>query len=387
MQALHNALLFGIRAIRARPGQAVRLVVVLAVAVAAWTALTALASPFVQPRVTADVGGVLVHSASQGTQLPVKYAARIEAMPGARHVAYTNAIVVSCKDASDPVSINGFGGPGARVQALGLAGQSSQADKQASAWMADPLGVLIGTQVASACGWREGMGVAPRNVFTGKPIELHVIGIRPPQKNPMADQIVLAHYDYINKVAPTITGHDKVGSIVVVGADPHAAPRLAAQIEEAFSHDNPPVEALTMSEFQNGLARFGQAQYVLGAVTVAVFLCAALVLTSVLAHAVAQRRPQMALLQVLGFSRITLWAGFALEALAIALVGAALGAAAGMLALRLLPREMTNMSSGLAVPAWTWWGLAIWLVVLLAAALAIPSLAVARLRPVDVRTL
>lgn len=117
----------------------------------------------------------------------------------------------------------------------------------------------------------------------------------------------------------------------------------------------------------------------------AVFLCTALVLVSALAHATAQRRAQMALLQVLGFSRGVLFGGFTLEGLFIVLLGATLGVGVGLLVLHLLPRAMASWFGNFAIPAWTWWGLPLWLAALLAAALVIPSATIARLRPVDVR--
>ncbi len=364
-----------------------RLTLIVAVAVTAWLALSVMASPFVQPRAPGKIGGVFLTSANQGVALPVKYAARVEAIPGTRFVAYMNALPVVCKDSAPPVSINGFGGPGAKAQALGLQQATPEAERMASAWMEDPSNVLIGSQVAKDCGWHAGMSVAPRDAFTDKPIDLHIIGVRPPQANPMADQIVLAHYDYINRINPLQGARDKVNSIVVAAADPRAVPVLAARIENAFAHDDPPVEAATSAEFQNGMERFGKVQYLLGYVMLGIFACAMLVLTSVLAHAVTQRRSQMALFQVLGFSRATLFGSFALEGLFTILVGAGLGIGAGLLILHLLPAALGQFFSGFAIPAWTWWGLPIWLAVLLVAALIIPMLTIARLRPVDVRAI
>jgi putative ABC transport system permease protein len=126
-------------------------------------------------------------------------------------------------------------------------------------------------------------------------------------------------------------------------------------------------------------------QYVLGCVMIAVFLCAALVLISVFAHAVTQRRPQMALLQVLGFSRGVLLGSFALEGSFIMLVAAGMGIGIGLLTLHLLPAALGQFFGNFAIPAWTWWGLPIWLSALLAAALVAPSIVITRLRPVDVR--
>jgi ABC-type lipoprotein release transport system permease subunit len=253
--------------------------------------------------------------------------------------------------------------------------------------MADRLGVLIGLQVAKDCGWRPGMGVSPKNAFTGIPLELHIIGIRAPQQDPMEDTIAIGHYEYVNANVMDPSMRDKVWTIVAAAHSPRAAPALAAKIEAAFASDNPPVEVSTTTEVQNGLARYGQAQQVLGWVMLAVFLCAALVMVSVLAHTAAQRRAHMALLQALGFSRHVLWGGFMLAAVATVLVGAGIGTTTGLLVLRFLPRSLARWFGNFAVPTWTWWGLPVLLILLLAAALVIPTLAIVRLRPTDARAL
>lgn len=318
--------------------------------------------------------------------LPVKYASRVGAIPDARQVAYTNGAIVVCKVGVPPVSINGWGGSGARAQAL-ASPESTAAKRQVAEWMDDRMGVLIGAQVARACDWRAGASVSPRDVFSGKPIELHIVGIRAPQKDPMADRVVIAHYDYINATLITGPNHDRVFTIVAAAPDPRSAPALAARLEAAFAHDDPPIEASTAAEFQGGMERFGKAQYVLGYVMLAIFLCTVLVLVSVLAHAVTERRAQMALLQVLGFSRATLFGSFVLEALAITAVGAGIGIGLGLLVLHFLPASLGQFFAGFAIPAWTWWGLPIWLVLLLVIALVIPMRTIARLRPVDVRAI
>lgn len=369
------------------PYRLLQLTLILAVAVTAWVTLSVMASPFVQPQVSGKISGVFLTSANRGVALPLKYAARVAAIRGTRFVAYMNALPVVCGDSAAPVSLNGFGGPGAEAQALGLHQSTAEAEREAAAWMKDPSGVLIGSQVAKICGWRAGMGVAPRDAFTGQPIELHIIGVRPPQANPMADQIVLAHYDYVNRVNPLQGSRNKVNSIVVAAANPRDAPVVAARIENAFAHDDPPVEAITTAEFQNGMERFGNAQYVLSYVMLAIFACAALVLVSALAHVVAQRRASLALKQVLGFSRATLFLSFVFEALFIALAGTVLGVGLGLLILRLLPASLNQFFAGFAIPAWTWWCLPVWLAVLMGAALVIPALTIARLRPVDVRAI
>lgn len=382
MSGLYNAVRLLWLANAATAVRSAYLATIIAVAVVTWIGLTTLAAPFVQPRVATKLGGVIVTSANRGTALPIRYAKRLETIPGVSYLTYQTALVVHCSDTSPPISINAVGGPGIETTRFDK-NRISARDK--NAWMSDPLGVLVGRKAAKSCGWHPGMTISPRNMFTGQPVELHITAIRPQQINPLANDVVIAHYEYINRLKPKGADRDEVGGFAVAGSDARMAPLLAARIETAFAHDFPPVAAHTTVEVQNALQRYGKAQYALGYVMAAVFLCAALVWVSVLAHAAAQQHRQMALLKVLGFGIPSLFGRFMLESLTVLIAGAVVGTGIGLLVLNLLPATLGQFFRGFAVPAWTWWGLPVWLAGLWIVALILPFIAVRRVRPTDVR--
>lgn len=371
--------------LRASRGQAAYLIITLAITTAAWLTLAAVGAPYQSG--TASPGfGITIRNGSQNSgELPLRYAGRIEAIRGARDVFWYGIQPVKCA-AATMVALYAFGGPGTDKPLLKRKVPAGMMQR----WKADPLSVVISDAAAAKCGWQAGQGVDPPTVVlggsgppsSGKVLALHVIGVFPA---PFPQGLV--HYDYVNRAAPGLQGKDKVVTFFASAADPRDNEALAARIEAAFAHDFPAVNATTDATEQNAWARFGKVQQLLAFVMAAILLCAASVLVSVLAHAAAQRKSKFALLQVLGFPRAALLGAFALELLATVVLGALLGVGLEKLLAEFASAAIGFMSGGMHVPAWAWWGLPVWLVVLVAAALAWPAGLIAKVRPADYRAI
>jgi hypothetical protein len=364
--------------LRASRGQAAYLIITLAITTAAWLTLAAVATPAVSS--ASDSGaGIIIRNGSQNSgALPLYYARRIEAIRGARDVYWYGLQPVNCTPAT-MVTLDALGGPGADKQLL----KHELPAPMMQRWNADPLAVVVTDAAVSKCGWQVGQGVEPPSITGDKHVALHIIGTYSGDF-----PVGLAHYDYINRVAPGLQGKDKVVTFFASADDPRDNEVLAARIEAAFAHDFPSVNASTNATEQNAWARFGKVQQLLAFVMAAILLCAALVLVSVLAHAAAQRKSRFALLQVLGFRRTALFGACTLELLATAVVGALLGLGLEKLvAHELGPTTIGLFSGGVHAPAWAWWGLPVWLVGLVAAALAWPAGLIARVRPADYRAI
>ncbi|MGH8113422.1 MAG: FtsX-like permease family protein [Rhodanobacteraceae bacterium] len=370
--------------LRASRGQAAYLILTLAITTTAWLTLAAVAAPSVGA--TGSEGfGITIRNGSQNSgALPLPYAGRIEAIRGTRDVFWYGMQAIKCATAT-MVGLYALGGPGAD----GYLAKQKVPAATIQRWNADPLAVAITNAAASKCGWRVGQGVDPPTVIfgssagpmSGKPVALHIVGVFP---GPYPQGLV--HYDYINRAAPGIQGKDNVVTYFASASDPRDDEVLAARIEAAFAHDFPAVNATTNATEQNAWARFGKVEQLLAFVMTAILLCAASVLVSVLAHVTAQRKPRFALLQVLGFQRATLFGVFTLELLVIVVLGALLGLGlARLVALELAPTFFGFLANG--VPTWAWWGLPVWLAVLVAAALAWPAGLIARVRPADYRAI
>lgn len=362
--------------LRASRGQAAYLILTLAITTAVWLTLAAVASVGGAPN---GGSGITIRNGSQSGALPLSYARRISAIHGARDVSWWGLQPVKCT-AATMLPLYAFGGPGADIR---LAKQKVPA-ATIQRWNADPLGVVISDDAASKCGWRVGQGVEPPSGMDGHGTQmaLHIVGTFPgsfPQG--------LVHYDYLNRAAPGLQGKDKVVTYFASAGNPRDDEMLAARIDAAFAHDFPAVNVTTNATVQNAWSRFGKVPQLLGFVMVAILLCAASVLVSVLAHAAAQRKSKFALLQVLGFQRPTLLGALALELLVVVILGALLGLGLARLLAELGPAIIGVLSSYAHVPAWAWWGLPAWLVILVAVALAWPAGLIAKVRPADYRAI
>lgn len=357
------------------------LVVTLAVATAAWLVLAALAAPGL-PGAGGKDSGVTIRNGNQASgTLPLSYADRLVHTRGAQDVSWTTLQIVTCGSGSTTVTLNAYGGPGA-IRELTTDQHVDQAVMQR--WSADPLGIVISEKTARDCGWQVGHGIAP-DTLTGKPLALHVSGTFH-DPDPIGD-VAFAHFDYINRTGPML-GKNHVIMYTAFAPDPRGNELLAARIEQEFAHDFPTVSATTNATVQNAWARFGKVQQLLVLVMVAIFLCTGSVLISVLAHSAAQRRRQFALLEVFGFRRRMLFAAFALEAVLVLVIGAALGVGIGLWIGHLVePTDISLLIGGFNIPDWAYEWLPAWLAVLLVASLGWPASMIRRVRPVDLRAL
>lgn len=361
--------------LRASRGRAAYLILTLTMTTAVWLGLAAIGSPY-----EGDATSTRITIGSQSGPTPLPYARRLEAIPGARDLFWYGVQVVKCATAT-MVQLNAFGGPGTDTPLV----KHKVPTATIRQWNADPLAAVISDAAASKCGWRVGQGIEPPSGMDGRgtAVALHIIGTFP---GPFPQAYV--HYDYINRAVPGIQGKDKVMMFFASAANPRDGEVLAARIEAAFAHDFPALNATTNTTVQNAWSRFGKVQQLLAFVMAAILCCAASVLVSVLAHAAAQGKSRFALLQVLGFQRGTLFCAFALELLAIVLLGALLGLGLEWLVAReLAPTAFGFLSGGVHVPGWGWWGLPVWLAALVAAALAWPAALIARVRPADYRAI
>lgn len=353
------------------------LILTLAVTVAAWLALSAMAAPFVNDR-TATGPGVTVRNGSQtNAPLPLRYARVIQATPGARNVAWFAFQIVTCKQAPTVnVTLNAYGGPGAAAAVR----KHKVDDASMARWLADPLGLLISDKAAADCAWDVGQGVEPPDVTGTRHLPFHITGTFH-----SAHDIAFAHFDYINRIAP-LFGKDKVFWFQASAGNAQGDELLAARIQAQFVHDFPTVSATTNTTVQNAWARFGKVQQLLAFVMAALLLCAGSVLMSVLAHAAVQRRAIFALLQTFGFRRSTLFGAFVLETLIIVVFGALIGIGVGNLAAHLLAStKLPIFGSGFAIPPWAYLWIPAWLTLLLLAALTWPAAVVRRVRAADYR--
>lgn len=356
------------------PARLAYLLLTVAVTVAGWFSLAALASPFLTVKKNADADTIRVDNARNSrTPLPVKYAARIAAIPGVASVSYEDLQMVLC--GSNTVTINALGW----VKADDVAHLTGFDHKVSARWMKDSWGLLVSQSAAKMCGWHVGQGIEPSDI-KGQPIPFHVIGVASAKD---ADPTALAHYDYINNLHPLIAGRGNVLMYFVDAEQSADNQTLAARIEAEFVHDDPPVTAYPDTAREDARSRLGKVQYLVALVMGALFLLCLLVLASVMAHTAVERRDKLGMLRVLGFPRRVLAASYVLEVLGIVAIGAALGIGLGQAVLHYLPGLLKGQLLRVAPAPWAWFLLPVWLALLAALSLLQPCLLAIRSRPLD----
>lgn len=357
-------------------GRHAYLVASLAVGVAGFWILGALASPFVARTALADAS-ITVSSAREGGLVPVRYAAQVSRIPGVETVNHMNVLAVVCKPPAGIATLNGWGGddPARRLRGI----RASQAD--IDAWLDSPHAVLAGAELAERCGWSRGMAIEPAGL-QGQAVPITIAGIFHSDEGGFGEQVAIAHYGHVDRLLPDAE-RDQARIIQVSGQDPLALAELAADIEALLQHGDPPVQAHVASGGDSLLGSFGNVSALLRAVVASLGLCVLLVFTSIAAHLAAQRRSSMAMLQALGFGRNLQLAAIVLELSAVAAMGAALGTLLGLSLLGAISARTSHVLGRLDAPLQdTPWLFACLLSLVALASLA-PAFTVRSLRPVD----
>jgi putative ABC transport system permease protein len=352
------------------------LVLTVAVAVAAWLVLAAMASPFLRVASSDGSDRLQVSNArNRSTPLPLEYAERISRLQGVKESTWLDLQMLSC--GNDTVTVSAVGGSG--VNSLPDLRKVDAAVMRR--WHDDPLGVLVTSATALACGWHIGQGIEPLDV-KGQPLAFHIIDILDTNTDALT---AIAHYEYVNRTRSVFAGVGRVLRFHVTAHDPGNNQALAESIDAAFSGDNPRVVAYPDTAKEDARSRFGKVQYLLMLVMGAVILSCLLVTVSVMLHATAQRRQQMGLMRALGFSRKVLAFAFVLEVLGIIASGAALGILAGRAVVQHLPQWLEGQFLQIVQAPWAWHLLPVWLAILTVVTLLYPCLAAWRAHPLDSR--
>jgi len=363
-----------------QPAKLLYLAVTLAAGVLTWMVLSAFASP----RLLSGAGDVIKASLHIGNarvkygSFPVRYIPRIQQMPGVDSLVWFEIVGFNCTEATrNSVTVSAYGG-----DVDDQLRRSGANETDLAVWHTIENGVLVRAGLANRCGFIPGNTISPV-MSSGREIPLHVVGILPGQGGGIADEVVYAHYDYINRFLSESKQNQVISATVRV-RDPGMLDQIAVMIEREFQSSDPPLETRVFTE-TSILGRFGQVQALLLMIMGAMALCVFLVFCAVLVHLTAQRRASMAVLQTMGFTGRIQFFALLLEITGVVVVGAACGIAAGYGALALLTpwASDTLLSPDLRPVDGAILVLLPALLLLLTAALFWPAVQIAKLRPLD----
>ncbi|MCB8836828.1 ABC transporter permease [Aurantimonas sp. VKM B-3413] len=293
----------------------------------------------------ADESRLVVQSRNGSAQpLPQAMVARIAAMPDVAAAAasarirgfVTTETNVAAASAVDPEAMAGIMGAELGLTPDLLAALGAARDN-----------VLVGRALMAAEGWRVGQRIAltpfQMKRADGAPWSFEIAGTFAGARADVDTYFMIARYDYVN--AARAKGRDTVDGILVQPR-PNVSPgELAARIDAAFRSSAAPTRTQSEKAFLEALIRqiadFG---LIVMAVTTASFVTFLMIVANTMAFAVRERRFEIGVLKVLGFSGrrvLTLVLG---ETLFVFLAGGAAGLGLAKFAEGLAPAEL-----GLAV--------------------------------------
>ena len=293
----------------------------------------------------ADESRLVVQSRNGSAQpLPQAMVARIAAMPDVAAAAasarirgfVTTETNVAAASAVDPEAMAGIMGAELGLTPDLLAALGVARDR-----------VLVGRALMAAEGWRVGQRIAltpfQMKRADGAPWSFEIAGTFAGARADVDTYFMIARYDYVN--AARAKGRDTVDGILVQPR-PNVSPgELAARIDAAFRSSAAPTRTQSEKAFLEALIRqiadFG---LIVMAVTTASFVTILMIVANTMAFAVRERRFEIGVLKVLGFSGRRVLALVLGETLFVFLAGGLAGLGLAKLAEGLAPAEL-----GLAV--------------------------------------
>jgi putative ABC transport system permease protein len=267
------------------------------------------------------------HQVSLAFELPLKYEQEIATIPGVKSVARESWFMGVYKGDFK------YFFPNLAVEAepfLAMYPEFQLPADQKQAFLEDMRGCIVGRKTAERWGWKVGdtfqmeSAIPPYRI--GHPFEFVIRGIYDAdlQKNPGTDLTMMYfHHKYLYES----TGRRvQTGIYVVQVDDPSKAGEISKKIDAMFENSDVQTRTETEAAFRAGfVAMAGNLALLLRGIGLAVTFTILLVTANTMSMSVRERRNEIAVLKTLGFSGGLVMALILAEALAMAIIGGALG--------------------------------------------------------------
>ena len=280
-----------------------------------------------------SVSHLIVQSrVNQGAAMPLAHKVQIESVPGVTAVAPFTIVIGTYQRPNNPMIIIGSDFDAM----LKISSDLMVAPEQAAALRRTRNGVIVGVTTMKQYGWKVGdripvHGIAPKADGTSD-WQFDIVGTYTLQQPDWATRI-WANYDFVNEALGT--GKNQSVLFYVGISDPAKSAAIAQAIDDRFA--NSPDQTNTANEkdsIESTMAQIGNINFLVNGVVGAVLFTLLFLTSNTIAQSVRERTAELAVLKTLGFTDAGVqWLVLA-EALALAMVSAALGVA---LSSRVLP--------------------------------------------------
>jgi len=215
------------------------------------------------------------------------------------------------------------------------------ADEKA-AFLADRRGCIVGPDTAAKFGWKVGDGFQLTSlIFRGAPYDFVIRGIYrvDPVKYPgTSGQTMLFHWKYLEE-ATRGAAAGQVGTFIESIDDPSQAGAVSKAIDSLFKNSDSRTKTETEAAFRASFVSLsGNLALLLNGIGLAVIFTILLVTANTMSMAVRERRNEIGVLKTLGFGRRLVMGLILMEALALGILGGAVGLLLGSLMIKVLPR-------------------------------------------------
>jgi putative ABC transport system permease protein len=188
-------------------------------------------------------------------------------------------------------------------------------------WQRDRAGAAVEHRLAEKFGWKIGDRVnLMGTIFSVNPeLTIRAIFVSPDRWDGM-----LFHEEYLQQAIPRFKG--QVDTFALLADSAESVPQIARAVDEMFHNSPQPTKTETEKAFQLGfIAMLGNVKAFILGICGAVVFAILLVSANTMAMSIRERIREVALLKTLGFNRRTILAFFVSEAVALAVMGGAVG--------------------------------------------------------------
>jgi putative ABC transport system permease protein len=271
------------------------------------------------------------HRVSLVFPLPQSYLSRIESIPGIRRVARSNWFGGMLGSGGKADFRNFF--PNFAIDAepyFAMHPELVIPPDRMTAFLNDRRGAIIGEELAEKFGWRVGSTFQLTSIIppyqTGHPFDFVVRGIYrvdQTRRRGGSRSVMFFHYAYFYESTNRTVG---VGTYNLQIANPTQSAAIAKALDALFENSDNETKTETEQAFlASFIAQAGPMVFLLNFVGLAVAFTILLVTANTMSMAVRERRTEIAVLKTLGFPSARVLSLVLGEALALGVVGGALG--------------------------------------------------------------
>lgn len=204
--------------------------------------------------------------------------------------------------------------------------------------------ILVGRALADSQGWSVGQRISVTAFQMVKLVgsrnwSFEIAGIFEGANASSDTYFILARYDYIN--ALRAKGKDTVNAFVLKTKKATEPNVVAAKIDKLFANSASPTKTQSEKQFLEAFLRqFADVSLIINLVVGAAFITILMIVINTMVFAIRERRFEIGVLKILGFSRSRIMVLILFETLFVFLMGGLLGLALSKLATELAPPEL-----------------------------------------------